>query len=126
MLRHLPEQAKLHLLQMYNKLWKYKHIPTEWKRATIIPIPKPNKDHTNPSNHRPITLTSCLCKVLEKMINKRVMQYVEAKKIITNIKCGFRKHRSTIDQLIRLDTYLKQGMADNKATVEVFFDLEKA
>ena len=65
-------------------------------------------------------------KVLEKMINNRLIQYLEAKKTITNIQCGFRKHRSTIGQLIRLDTYIKQGVVVNKATVEVFVDLENA
>jgi hypothetical protein len=37
--------------------------------ANVIPIPKPGKDHSEPSNYRPIALSSCVCKTMERMIN---------------------------------------------------------
>ena len=52
-------------------------FPESWRLATVIPIPKPNKDHAEPKNYRPIALTSCLCKTLERMINKRLVWYLE-------------------------------------------------
>ena len=42
------------------------------KEATVIPIPKPNKDHTDPTYYRPIALTSCICKTMERMITDRL------------------------------------------------------
>ena len=47
-------------------------------QPTIIPIPKPGKDPAEPNNYRPIALTSCLYKTLERMINKRLTWFLES------------------------------------------------
>ena len=44
---------------------------------TYLPIPKHGKDHTNPSNYRPIALTSSICKTFETMITNRLVWYLE-------------------------------------------------
>ena len=46
--------------------------------------------------------------------------------ILTNIQCGFRKSRSTIDQLVRLETFIRDAFVNKEHAVFVFFDLEKA
>ena len=92
----------------------------------MIPIPKPNKDHTDPLSYRPIALTSCLCKVLECMINTRLIWYLEKYRILDRSHCGFRKHRSTTDHLVSLERYLRDAFAQRQQTVGLFFDLEKA
>ena len=126
MIRHLPENALDFLLSTYNRLWVESYYPPQWNKAIIIPIPKPGKDPTNATNYRPIALTSCLGKVCEKMINKRLLEYLENNKLLTPTQCGFRKYHSTIDHLIRLDTYIRKAFTENKVTVGVFFDLAKA
>ena len=55
-LKHLPECTLDTLLNIYNQIWDGGDFPTEWREATIIPIPKPGKDTTNPNNYRPIAL----------------------------------------------------------------------
>ena len=45
-------------------------FPESSRLAIIIPIPKPGKDHAEPTNYRPIALTSCFCKTLERLINQ--------------------------------------------------------
>ena len=77
-----------------------------WKEATIIPVAKPGKDSTNPSNYRPIALSSCVCKRLERMINERLIWYLESSTLITSFQSGFRKKRSTLDHLVRLETFI--------------------
>ena len=92
----------------------------------MIPIPKPGKDRTDPNNYRPIALTSCLFKIMERLINHLLAWFLQDNKIITKYQCGFQKGKSTTDHLVRLETYIRQGFVKNQHTVGIFFDLEKA
>ena len=65
----------------------------QWQTSTVIPITKPSKDKTDPLSYRPTALTSCICKVMESMINNRLVWYLEKNKLITSVQCGFRKQR---------------------------------
>ena len=109
MLKYMLEVAREQLLQVFNQLWNKSYFSTKWTECSVIPIPKPKRNHTDPLNYRPVALTSCLCKTLEKMINNRLIEYLEHKKLLTNIQCGFRRYRSTVDYLIRLVTSIKKS-----------------
>ena len=126
MLKHLPETALDTLLHIFNGIWTTGVFPESWRLATIIPIPKPGKDHAEPTNYRPIALTSCLCKTLERMINKRLVWYLESNNLITKSQSGFRAERSTNDNLVRLETFIRDAFIKREHVVAVFFDLEKA
>ena len=125
-LKHLPDTSLSVLLKTFNDIWETGNVPKSWKEATIIPIPKPGKDNTNPNNYRPIALTSCICKTLERMINERLVWYLEKNNIITEFQSGFRHQRSTNDHLVRLETFIREAFIKKEHLVAVFFDLEKA
>ena len=61
LLKHLPEDALQILREILNRIWTSADFPQQWRAATVIPIPTPNKDHTDLLSYRPIALTSCLC-----------------------------------------------------------------
>jgi len=88
-------------------------FPTSWCTSTVIPVPKPGKDTSDPSNYRPIALTSCICKVMERMINSRLVWYLERNKLISPMQCGFRKQRSTTDHLVRLESFFREVFAQS-------------
>ena len=94
MLKHLPTTALDPPLHNFNDLWSTGKFPQSWSDATIIPIPKPGKDPTVPGNYRPIALTSCVCKTFERVVNERLVWYLEANHILTEYQSGFRKRRS--------------------------------
>ena len=125
-LKHLPDVSRDLLLLLLNDLWQSQDFPDGWREATVIPIPKPGKDRTYPNNYRPIALTSCLCKIMEHMINHRLTWFLQDNNIITKYQCGFQKGKSTTDHLVRLETYIRQGFVKNQHTVGIIFDLEKA
>nr|BDT63038.1 MAG: hypothetical protein [Trachysalambria curvirostris nimavirus] len=126
MVSHLPESSLEFLLALFNKIFREGTVPITWKEAIIIPIPKPGKDAAIPGNYRPISLTSCICKLMEKMVNFRLTWYLEKENILTPYQYGFRKLRSTTDALVRLETAIRNSFAQRRHTLAVFFDLEKA
>ncbi len=71
MFKNFPSEQTELLLNFYNKIWSSCQIPTDWLESHIIPILKPKKNPLDPASYRPISLTSVLCKVLEKIIVKR-------------------------------------------------------
>ena len=122
-LKHLPDSALLTILHIFNDIWTTGVFPESWRLDTVIPVPKPRKDHTEPTNYRPIALTSCLCKTLKRMINKRLVSYLESNALISPIQSGFRSDRSTNDHLIRLETFIRDAFVNREHVVSVFFDL---
>ena len=114
LLKHLPDASILLLLNIFNKIWISGDFPSDWRKAIIIPIPKPGKDPTNPTNYRPIALTSCICKTMERMINRRLVWYLESNKLLTNVQCGFRSRRSTVDHLVRFETFCREAFIHNQ------------
>ena len=125
MLKHLPDSSLDTLLHIFNDIWTTGVFPESWRLATIISIPKPRKDHAEPTNYRPIALTSCLCKTLERMINKRLIWYLESNNLISKFQSGFRAERSSNDNLVRLETFIRDAFIKREHVIAVFFDLEK-
>ena len=50
-LKQLPDISLLFLLDIYNDIWSSGNVPHLWKQSTVIPIPKPGKDSTDPTNY---------------------------------------------------------------------------
>ena len=124
-LRHLPPKSLNYLLSAFNEIWRNGTVPESWKMATIIPIPKPGKNNFYASNYRPIALTSCLCKTMERMVNRRLVWFIESNNLFTNFQCGFRSRISTMDHVVRLQTSIREAIIQKQHLLAIFFDLEK-
>ena len=96
----LPDCATINhlILEHHQNIWKKINL------AVIIPIPKPGKDKTEATNYRPIALTGCICKTMERLINDRLVWFLEANNLISGNQAGFRKNYSTNDHLVRLES----------------------
>ena len=94
------------LLKLFNKCLKEGTFPCIWNCANVCPIPKPGKVHTDPKNYLPIAISSCLGRVFEKVLAKRLQQYCVENKIFNNNQCGYQINRSTEDILT---TFLSDG-----------------
>ena len=79
MIFHLPRSTKQFLLDILNSFWFLGTSPKSWKISIIVPVLKPLKDSYLPKNYRPIALTSCVCKIYERMVNARLVWYLESK-----------------------------------------------
>lgn len=125
-IKQLPQQAKTLLAQIFEQCIALAYFPKTWKSAITILIPKPHKQHSDPNNFRPISLLPTLGKTLERIINQRITLYIEAKNIIPPTQSGFRKGRSTQDQLFRLVQDATNQLRKKQITLSCFFDLHKA
>ena len=108
-LKHLPFRSLDSLLRIFNKIWLNGILPDFWKEAIVIPMPKPGKDSTNPSNYRPLALTSCICKTMERMVNERLVWFLEKNKHIAAVQSGFCKQKGTLDHLVRFKTFIREA-----------------
>ncbi|GBM48557.1 putative RNA-directed DNA polymerase from transposon X-element [Araneus ventricosus] len=124
MLIHLGESL-LTILLLFNRIWQGRVFPLSWLKAIVVPIPKPGKDKQDPNNYRPIALTSCLSKLLERMVSAR-LHVLERSKWFVPFQSGFRRRRNTIENLLKLETAIREAFMRKKRLVSIFFDIEKA
>ncbi|GBO37413.1 putative RNA-directed DNA polymerase from transposon X-element, partial [Araneus ventricosus] len=126
MLKNLSENSLCLILALFNRIWNGKAFPTAWRKAIVVPIPKVGKDPQNSSNYRPIALTSCLCKLMERMVNKRLVYILEKKNMLSKFQSGFRYGRSTEDNVFQLETAIRDAFVTKKHLISIFFDMDKA
>ena len=128
MLKHLGPQAKKKLIQLFNARWKTSKIPKTWKKAITIPILKCGKCRTKTESYRPISLTSSVCKLMERIVNARLMWLLEKDKLLMQEQAGFRQLRSAEDQLAYISQMIEDGFQEKKKqhTVAVWIEMEKA
>jgi hypothetical protein len=113
MLKYLPPNFTKIMLHFYNQPFTKTQFPKLWRNVIVIPIPKPNKDHHVPDSYRPLSLTSHLFKTFEKMPNTRLRWLLDKQGKLDPAQSGFRPGRSTIDNLVQLETKVLTEMVNN-------------
>lgn len=126
MLKNLDQFSKHFILKFYNKIYKQQQFPSQWREALVIPITKPDGNRFSPEGYRPISLTNCVCKVLEKIINKRLTWYLESNNLLYNGQFGFRKNRCTTDNLSILESDIQMAFSKKESLVAIILDLKQA
>ena len=126
MFKHMPISALSLWLSLYNKVWSTGVYPVAWKEACVIPLHKHGKDKNEPQSYRPISLTSHPGKLMEGIVKARLEHLLETKNIINPFQSGFRKGRSTLDQLARLQHDVNLAKNRGHSVLAVFLDLQAA
>ena len=116
------------VLKLANLVWQTGEVPSSFTRSIIIPILKPNKPAKELKSYRPIALTSCLSKLIEKLVVTRLSYRLEHDRLLSNLQSGFRKGRFTIDTLMRLvsDVHLGFEAKPHLRTLTAKLDLTSA
>lgn len=125
-LKNLPEIGIQTLLLIYNTIWTQCFFPSQWRNANVIPIPKPDKSKFEIENYRPISLISTLSKLLEKVINKRLIWMLESKSFLNKKQCGFRRNHSTLDALTSIHTDICSSYRSQQHLIAIALDIKKA
>ena len=94
----LDDDAVKMLHSVCQEIWKTRQQwPQDWKRSVFIPVPRKG-NAKECSNYRTIALISHASKVMLKILQARLQQYMNQE--LTDIKAGFRKGRGTRDQMV--------------------------
>lgn len=125
-LRNLDKSHHPALLEALNKVWRTAELPDVWKVSHVIPIPKPGKPHALLSSYRPISLTSCVGKLLERLVLRRLTWQLGTNKTLPDQLSGFRAHRSTVDAIGEVATSFEEARAAGKTMYCAFLDIHKA
>ncbi|GFV33051.1 probable RNA-directed DNA polymerase from transposon BS [Trichonephila clavipes] len=126
MITHLGLRGTQRLLDVFNQSWKSGRLPNEWKRAIIIPIRKPGKVLSSPeSYYRSVALTSIPCKIMERMMLRRLAYFLDSNNLLPREQYGFRRGRSTEDQILYFCQCVRgdQNLKPTNNTAAAFLDL---
>ena len=108
-----------------NLSFKNGVFPDKMKTAKIIPIFK-SGDREDCTNYRPISLLPQISKILEKLFNRRLSEFLEKYKVISPTQYGFRENMSTCFALTELVDEITASLDQKLCTMGVFIDLKKA
>ena len=109
MLKHLPRSGMDLLLHILILSWTLHSFPSIWRTSSIIPIHKMGKPLDSPASLRPISLTSCVSKLFERIILSNLLFFLEFNSIFSPRQAGFRPGRSTLDQILFLSPSISDG-----------------
>ena len=106
-----------------QQIWKTQQWPWDWKRSVFVPIPKKG-NAKECSNYRTIALISHASKVMLKILQARLQQYVNRE--LPDVQAGFRKGRGTRDQIANIHWIIKKAREFQKNIYFCFVDCAKA
>ena len=89
------DEIKESLTEIFKKSLQEGTVPNDWKLANITPLHK-NGSRSSPENYRPISLTSVVSKIMEKLVRDKIMEHIEENNLFTKHQHGFRKGYSCI------------------------------
>ena len=92
---------------MCQQIWKTQQWPQDWKMSIFIPIPKKKSDAKECSNYRTIAHISHASKVMLKILQARLQQYVNHE--FPDVQAKFRKGRGTRDQIANIRWIIRKA-----------------
>jgi len=128
-LKHAGPTVIACITLLLNYSWQHGVVPRQWREANIIPLFKESQtDRADPNNYRPISLTSVLCKLCERIILARLWKLAGDR--ISRRQFGFRRGHSTLDGLLFLDHHVRlmrmNAVKTNNWLSVCFLDISKA
>ena len=104
---------------------KQAKLPTEWKKANVVPVHKKG-DKQILKNYRPVSLLPICGKIFERLIYNNLFEYFIEKDLISQNQSGFKPGDSCINQLISITHEIYQSFDDGLKNRGVFLDISKA
>ena len=113
------------LCMIFKKSFEGGILPRDWKDAVVTPIFKKGSK-TDPLNYRPVSLTAVPCKLLEKIITRKIKEHLEENNILSQEQHGFRSKRSCLTQLLEYFLELENEYDSRNKIDAIYLDCKKA
>ena len=126
MLRELTATYMEYVHILFQKCWDQGAFPEAWKHAVVTPIPKKGKPRRDLGSYRPISLTSHLGKVYERIVKNRLEHFCDKHGVLPLCQAGFRKGRSVTDHLVMFSTHMRKALSWRRTLLSCFFDIHRA
>ena len=124
-LKNCKKSLSYPLLKLWKDSFENGYIPKQYKTQIITPIHKKDSK-AEPSNYRPIALTSHIIKIFERIVRNHITDHLETNILLCNNQHGFRKHRNCFTQLLNhINTVLKNLLLGQDTDV-IYLDFAKA
>ena len=119
-------EALAHPLELlFRKSFQTGKIPKKLKAQYITPVFKKG-DRSAPENYRPISLTSHICKIFERIIRNKLVEYFESNHLFIDSQHGFRKGRSCLSQLLDHQDKIIKHLHNHDEVDVIYLDYAKA
>ena len=125
LLKTMAKVFAVPLSLIYQESIRSGKIPSVWKNARVTPLFKKGQK-SNPGNYRPVSLTSIVCKCIEKIVRAAVIEPLSRNNLISNEQFGFRNGRSCVLQLIDVMEDWSNYVENDESWDTVYLDFEKA
>ena len=113
------------LTQIFKLSLSTGECPSDWRTANVTPIHKKG-DRTDPSNYRPVSLTSQVCKVFESMVKEHITKHLTSNNILSDKQHGFREGRSCLTNLLEIIESWTDILDDDDGVDVAYLDFRKA
>uniref|UniRef100_A0A8C3F2F9 Reverse transcriptase domain-containing protein n=1 Tax=Chrysemys picta bellii TaxID=8478 RepID=A0A8C3F2F9_CHRPI len=124
-LKELAREIAGPLAIIFNESLNSGVVPLDWRIANVVPIFKKGKK-SDPGNYRPVSLTSVVCKVLEKILKEKVVKDLEVNGNCDKLQHGFTKGRSCQTNLISFFEKVTDLLDKGNAVNLIYLDFSKA
>jgi len=114
-LKHLGPLGQEALLALCNASWARAEVPMAWRIANIIPLLKQGKDPQAAKSYRPVSLTSNVAKVMERLVRARLQYVTERWGLLNPQQAGYRRCRSAEEQLVLITQCLGDALVDGES-----------
>jgi len=124
-LHEVREEFGEALAQIFNKSMQTGDVPQEWRDALIVPVFKKG-NRSDPCNYRPVSLTSVVCKIMERIVKDNVVEHLNEYKVIKGSQHGFTRGRSCLTNLLEFFEEVYEMIDEGKPVDVIYLDFAKA
>jgi hypothetical protein len=113
-------------LDLFNYSFANGVVPTTWRVAKVLPAYKNKGARSSPASYRPISITSTVARLFERMVHARLISFFLSHNHLSECQFGFRRGRNTRDCLFVATEIIKESLRADSSVFGAFIDIIRA